>query len=107
MKSLPRWVNIVAAIVCVLIFAYCAYAEESCVPVSEVVKAWEEAFSRIDAPAGLYITTTECDPCKCPVGGMSSCYEYMAEQERVFEQWYENATKLLNRAKEHGICDTN
>jgi len=60
-------------------------AKSQCVPQSEAIAAWEEAFSNWKniGTSGPIFVTSDCDPCKCPQGGMADCYELMAKREET------------------------
>lgn len=77
-----------------------------CVPESEVLQSWQEAVGQADTGtySGNIVTTLECDPCKCPTGGMSSCYAYMAQKEHEKEVSRKKMDLLLDRALKFGIC---
>jgi len=81
-------------------------AENKCVPSDVIIKTLEYAVSQMyDNPAvGVIAYTSECDPCKCPVGGMSDCYLFMAKREREKEDRHKNINDILDRAKKYGIC---
>lgn len=78
-----------------------------CVPLDKVIKELEltlKAYGQSIDIGGLTITTTECDPCKCPVNGMAACYEFMAEREKLKVEAYRLSVKILELVKRYGIC---
>jgi hypothetical protein len=78
-----------------------------CVPLNHVIREWEltlKAYGQSIDVGGLTITTTECDPCKCPINGMAACYEFMAEREKLKVEAYQLSVKLLELVKRYGIC---
>lgn len=78
-----------------------------CVPLDKVIKEWEltlKTYGQSIDVGGLTITTTECDPCKCPVNGMASCYEFMAEREKLKVEAYQIASEILELVKRYGVC---
>lgn len=76
-----------------------------CVPFDTAISVMEEAINRAYKPISSSNSTfADCDPCKCPTS-MSSCYAFMAEQERQEEdkmQWMRNTAEQMRK---HGICN--
>lgn len=78
----------------------------NCVPQKQAIGAWSDAFHNSERQLELKASVLAvCNPCSCPVNGMASCYEYLAQSERDKADRQRRGQDLLNQALKYGICE--